>query len=201
VGSDPTRPTVSVRRIDPRFNASTLETRIANVVPGEAGSVTADRGHIWVAPSFGLLSRLDPRTARVVERIDPNSGVTGLAAGDGAVWVTDADAGTVTRIASAGRLAPVAVGHGPNGIAVGAGSIWVADSLDDAVARIDPVKRRVVARIPVGQTPTGVAVGGGSVWVANSQDGTISRIDPATNRVAKVIRIGGAPHHNLVADG
>jgi YVTN family beta-propeller protein len=201
VGSDPTRSTVSVRRIDPQFNVVALKSRIANVVPGEAGSVATDGNRVWVAPSFGLLSRLDPRTARVVQRIDPNAGVTDLAIGSDAVWVTDSEAGTVTRIDGRGRLTAIPVGPGPAGIAIGADGIWVADSLADEVTRIDPRTRRVVTTIPVGHAPTGVAVGTGSVWVANSQDGTVSRINPASNTVAKTIDVGGSPQQIVIADG
>jgi DNA-binding beta-propeller fold protein YncE len=70
---------------------------------------------------------------------------------------------------------------------VGFGAIW-ANALDDErVLRIDPVRHRIVARIPVGRLPTGVATAAGSVWVVaapRSDSYVVSRIDPASNRVA-----------------
>lgn len=203
VGSDPTRPSVSVRRIDPQFNDVAQTTRIGNVVPGGPGSVATLGDVVWVAPSSGLLSRVSSRTARVVEQVDPNVGPTAVAVSPDAVWVTDSFANNVLRIDRATSLVAGAtpVGNGPSAIAVGAGAIWVADSLDDAVVRIDPGTRAVTTTISVGRGPTGVAVGGGAVWVANSRDGTVSRIDPETNRVTKTIRVGGSPQGITVGAG
>jgi YVTN family beta-propeller protein len=199
VGSDPTSPSVTVRRIDPQFDNVADKTQIGNVVPGGPGSVATRGDAVWVAPSSGLLSRLSPRGARVVQRIDPNAGPTAVAIGPDAVWVTDSDANTVTRIDPTGLLTPIAVGHGPRGIAVGEGAVWVADTLDDAVIRIDPGTRAVTTTVPVGRAPTGVAVGAGSVWVTNSGDGTITRIDPVTETAVRTIDVGGSPHGIVVA--
>jgi YVTN family beta-propeller protein len=199
VGSDPTSPSVIVRRIDPAFDSLAGKTRIGNVVPGGPGSVATRGDALWVAPSSGLLSRMNSRTGQVVKRIDPNSGPARVAVGPDAVWVTDSDANTVTRIDPTGLLTPIAVGHGPNGIAVGEGGVWVSDTLDDAVVRIDPGTRAVTMTIPVGRAPTGVAVGAGSVWVANSGDGTVTRIDPAIGKPINTIDVGGSPQGIVVS--
>jgi YVTN family beta-propeller protein len=198
VGSTPTSPSVTVRRIDPRFDNIAGETRIGNVVPGGPGSVATQGDAVWVAPSSGLLSRLSPVGARSVQQVDPNAGPTAVAVGAGAVWVTDSDANTVTRIDPTGLVTPIPVGHGPSAIAIGAGGIWVADTLDDTVVRIDPSTRAVTNMITVGRAPTGVAFGAGSVWVANSGDGTVTRIDPATSKPV-TIDVGGSPHGIVVA--
>jgi len=201
VGSDRTRSSVSVRRIDPQFDSVAQTMRIGNVVPGGPGAVAAGGEDVWVAPSSGLLSRLDPKTSRIVQTIDPNAGPAGVAVGADAVWVTDSDANTVTRVDPTGLLTPIAVGHGPSGIAVGAGFVWVADTLDDAVVRIDPRTRAVTTTIPVGRAPLGVAFGAGSVWVANSRDGTVTRIDPAASKVTGTIDVGGSPQGIVAAGG
>ena len=155
---------------------------------GGPGSAAAPGDSVWIAPSTGLLTRLDPSTGRVVQTIDPNAGPAAVAVGADAVWVTDSDANTVTRVDPTGLLTPIPVGHGPCAIAVGAGGVWVVDALDDAVVRIDPSTRAVTTTIPVGRHPTGIAVGAGSVWVANSGDGTVTRIDPAARQAAATIR-------------
>ena len=156
---------------------------------------------MWVAPSSGELTRLDSRTGRVAQHIDPNADPAGIDVGAGAVWVTDSLADTVTRVDPTGVVSPTAVGHGPSGIVVGNGGVWVADTGDDAVVRIDPDTRAVTATIPVGRSPIGVAFGAGSVWVANSGDGTISRIDPKTEKVSTTIAVGGSPQAITVAGG
>jgi len=201
VGSKPTQPFITVQQIDPRFNTVSGKTRIGNVVPGGPGSVAAHGSTVWAAPSAGLLSRLDPRSAEVVRRIDPNAGMNSVALGTDAVWVTDGGANAVVRVDPTGLLTPIQVGHGPSGIAVGLGAVWVADTLDDSVVRIDPETRAVTTTVRVGRGPVGVAVGEGSVWAANSGDGTVSRIDPATDTVADTIEVGGSPQGVAIEGG
>jgi YVTN family beta-propeller protein len=201
VGSNVGSSSVAVRRIDPQFATVSNRTSVGNVVPGGPGFVAARGGTVWVAPSSGLLSRLDATDARVVGRIDPNSGPAAVALGAEAVWVTDSEANTVTRIDPTGLLTPIPVGRGPGGIAVGAGGVWVTDALDDAVVRIDPVTRAVTTTIPVGRAPAGIAVGDGSVWVANSGDGTVTRIDPSNPGATTTIPVGGSPQGVAVEGG
>ncbi len=201
VSSNPARPSVIVTRIDPQFDTNTGTTRIGNVVPGGSGTVATQGDTVWVAPSSGLLSRLSPQTARIVQHIDPNAGPTAVAIGEGAVWVADSDANTVTRIDPTGLLTPITVGEGPSAIAVGEGGVWVADSLGDSVTLIDPGTDAVTTSIPVGTDPVGIAVGAGAVWVANSGDGTMTRIDPVTARPKKTILVGGSPRGVIVEGG
>jgi YVTN family beta-propeller protein len=115
-----------------------------------------------------------------------------LAAGDGAVWVANYDAGTVSRIdpTTDAVVQTIPVGSTPSGIAVGAGAVWVANNYGGTVSRIDPVVNRVVQTISVGNAPSGVAVGEGSVWVTNDSDRTLTRIDAITGAVQKTIALG-----------
>lgn len=152
-----------------------------------------------MAPSSGSLARLDPRTGRVANQLDPNAGPARIALGAGTVWVTDTEAGNVTRVDATGLVKSLAVGHGPSGIAVGEGGVWVANTLDDAIVRIDPGTGAVTATIPVGHSPVGVSLGAGSVWVANSGDGTVTRIDAVTDKRIATIAVGGSPQAITVA--
>ena len=192
---------VFVDRIDPEFDTPSGRVRIGNVIPSGPGVVAAQGKSVWVAPSTGLLTRLNAATEKVAYQRDPNASPAGIAIGEGAVWLTDTEADNVVRVDPTGLLTPIAVGSGPTGIAVGAGGVWVVDSLDDAVVRIDPASRSVTARLPVGPSPSGVAFGAGSVWVANSGDGTVTRINPNTDRVQATIQVGGSPQAITVADG
>ena len=193
---------VFVDRIDPEFDTPPSgRVRIGNVIPSGPGVVAAQGNSVWVAPSTGLLTRVSAATGKVADQLDPNASPAGVAIGDGAVWLTDTEAGNVVRVDPTGLLTPITVGSGPTGITVGAGGVWVVDSLDDAVVRIDPGSRSVTATIPVGLSPTGVAVGAGSVWVANSGAGTVTRINPNTNRAQATIAVGGSPQALTVADG
>jgi DNA-binding beta-propeller fold protein YncE len=74
-----------------------------------------------------------------------------------------------------------------------AGSLWVTDSEHDQVIRIDPAKRKVVARIPLADTPDEIATGEGGLWVRGpiGHGATrLWRLDPDANRVATQIRFG-----------
>jgi YVTN family beta-propeller protein len=156
---------------------------------------------VWVAPSTGLLTRIDAMTRAKAQQLDPNASPSGIAIGEGALWLSDNEANNVVRVDRTGLLTPIAVGHGPTGIVASAGGVWVADSLDDAVVRIDPGTRSVKATIPVGRLPAGVAFGAGSVWVANSGEGTVTRIDPQSDKAQATITVGGSPQALTVAGG
>jgi hypothetical protein len=78
------------------------------------------------------------------------------------------------------------IGGVPNDAVLAAGSLWVTDFDGHQVIRIDPVHRKVIARVPLGAAPSNIAAGNGSVW-ARGLAGDVTRIwriDPATNRVA-----------------
>jgi YVTN family beta-propeller protein len=200
VASGPAATFVSASHVDPQFDAIDHTVRIPTVVPGSPGAIAARGARLWVAPSSGELTRLEPLTGHVLDHLDPNAGPTGIDLGaDGAVWVTDSDADNVTRVDATGAVSPIAVGHYPTGIAIGEGGVWVTDAGDDAVVRIDPDTRAVTTTIPVGKAPAGVAIGAGSVWVANSGDGTVTRIDPNTRKAIATIKVGGSPQAITVA--
>jgi YVTN family beta-propeller protein len=191
---------VLVGRVDPVFDTFGSVARIGNVDPTGPVAIATHGNSVWVAPSTGLLTRLDGTTGKKAWQRDPNASPAGIAVGEGATWLTDPEAGNVVRVDPSGLLTPIGVGDAPTGIAIGAGGVWVVDSLDDAVVRIDPDTRSVSATIPVGQSPAGVAFGAGSVWVANSGDGTVTRFDPYTQKKA-TIAVGGSPQAITIADG
>jgi streptogramin lyase len=95
----------------------------------------------------------------------------GIAIGDGAVWITSSEDGSVTRIdprtmsVTAARL-DLGVSESSLGIpiAVGEGSAWLA--VDDAIRRIDARTGRTRGRpIEVGGSPRALAIAGGDLWV------------------------------------
>ncbi len=141
------------------------------------------------ANSVGAIS---PADGGIRASVPLGSSPSMLAAGGGAVWVTNYEAGTVSRIDTATRAAvdTIPVGSVPTGIAVGAGMVWVANNWGQTVSRIDPAVNRVVQTIPVGSNPSGVAVGEGSVWVANTNSQTLTRLDTVSGHVLHTIPLG-----------
>jgi len=128
---------------------------------------------------------IDAQTNRLVADVPVGNGPTSIAAGEDAVWVTNAQDRTVSRIDPKTRrvVQRIPVGSAPSGIAVAAGAVWVANSLEGTVSRIDPQTNTVVQSIPVGVTPTAVAASRGDVWVTSADERSVTKIDAVSGHV------------------
>jgi peptide/nickel transport system substrate-binding protein len=181
----------SGRRWAPRKRRWTVAAAMLVLTGAAIVGVLATRGgsaHARALPAnaVGLIAA---HGGRVRESVAVDAAPTSVAVGDGAVWVTNADAGTVSRIdLRTKNVLPIQVGNSPNGIAVGGGGVWVANHDDGTVSWINPQSNTVVKRIRVGNGPTAVTYGYRSVWVTNSDDRTLSRIDANTGTVVHTIR-------------
>lgn len=142
--------------------------------------------------SIGIL---DPESGEVTDTVGLEDRPGSVAASADAVWITNPDIDTVTKIDPNDHaiVDSIQVGENPTGIAVGEDAVWVVESGGPSVSRISPGTDEVVKTIPVGNGPAGIAVGEGSVWVTNRFDATISRIDPDTNTVVEEIPVGLDP--------
>jgi len=107
------------------------------------------------------------RSAAVLARLRPAP--VAVVAGEGAVWVLNADSPSLTRIdprdATVKATIPLGVGSNPTAIAIGAGAVWVALTGDGAIARLD-ARSNDVEKIDVGGAPTGVAVAQRRIWIS-----------------------------------
>jgi YVTN family beta-propeller protein len=116
---------------------------------GEGGS----GGESIEAAAGNSVGFLDPASNRLVDDVGVGATPTDVAVGEGAVWVTNADDRSVSRIDPVKRTLVqtiTEVGNSPSGIAVGNGAVWVVNSLDSSVSRIDPGTNRVVQKVDVG---------------------------------------------------
>jgi YVTN family beta-propeller protein len=199
--------TVGATRIDPASGA--VSGSIA--ASGGAQAIADGPGGLWVVSGAPpTLERLTGNTqfgSRLVAEGPGPLGspfdeehalfnVTGLAVGEGAVWLLgDVGAPRLWRASPAtGRIVhTVRLPFPPGGVAAGFGAVWVTAQLGDRVLRIDPRTNRIVSEISVGREPTGVAVGDGSLWVANTLDRSVSRIDPRTDRVVATVSVNASP--------
>jgi YVTN family beta-propeller protein len=153
-------------------------------------SVAAGEGAVW-AVDDGLMEQIlvqvDPLTDTVVGTFPLPGGVTGVAAGEGGVWVAKTNADVVLHVdpSDGSILSEIPVGVRPRFLAVGEGSVWTMNEGDGTVSRIDPASDSVTATIAVSTRPViggDIAVGAGSVW-ARVTDQLVARIDPATDEV------------------
>ena len=180
--------------------ASLTETLTApsNVAVGEGG--------VWVLNTEErTISRIDPKTKKVVRRFEIGGVPSDIAAGAGALWVGKGGGpennGTVSisrvdpasnRITRTLRLPDTAGGGswpsvGFPGIAVGAGAVWAINP-DQTISRIDPKTGRRIATIDAKAST--IAAGDAGVWFVDSDRSAVTRIDPRTNRVGQTIPVG-----------
>jgi len=142
------------------------------------------------ANAVGVISSA---TGKISGQVPVGAGATPnhIALGEGAVWVTNADNHTVSRIDPLKRVVvqTITVGSSPSGITTGNGAVWVANSLDGTVSRIDPTTNMVVQPIRVGNGPVGIVYAAGSVWVANTGDDTITMINAVSGTPTKKLPI------------
>ncbi len=156
---------------------------------------------VWVVNPDLSVSRIDPRTNRVVAGV---AGVRALsiAAGEGEVWIVN-DGGEVVEIDprtnAASKPIPVAA-ESLTVLAVGAGAVWVADPVGGSVWRIDPDPDPILRTIPLEVGVGGVAFGEGAVWATNEIADEVYRIDPDTNE-ARVVSRMAAPRGIAVGEG
>jgi YVTN family beta-propeller protein len=179
---------------------------LAVVVAATAALVAvraADRGRTIAAIEANSLGLINLKSDGLVGQVPLGVRSGQVAVGEGAVWVANAEQGTVARVDLATRrvIQRISVGREPAGVVAGGGAVWVANSGDRAVSWINPSTNTEVKRIPVGNGPTGIALGLGAVWVANSLDNSVSRIDPDTGRVVDTIPVGGTPNGVAVGLG
>jgi peptide/nickel transport system substrate-binding protein len=165
------------------------------------GTATSSNSGPPVDPNSAIA--MDEGTGKVIGSVPVGSGPVRIAAGAGALWVANGDAGTVSRIDPVGRTAvqTINVGSAPAGIAFGDNAAWVANATDGTLSRINTDTNTVVDTIPGLLGPRGVAYGEGAIWVATLDDRSVTRVDTATNTVAKTIPTGGTPTAIAVGAG
>jgi virginiamycin B lyase len=185
---------VSLYRIDLKA------TRVAAVIPtgladpsGEL-SLAVGAGSVWLlTDEGGVLSRVDPQTNQVTERIKVAPYSYAAVFGFGSVWITNTGkttsaSGFVQQIdPSTNRVvATIPVGPAPRFLAAGEGGVWTLNQGDGSVSRIDPSSNKVVATIPAGAEGPGgdIATGAGAVWVRATKV-LLSVIRPETNRIVE----------------
>ena len=192
--------TPTVLRINARTRRRVAGGAVEIARPGRNMAIATGAGAVWVAVrnasdedhSPESIVRIDPSTGSQ-QTIQVDAGVQDLAVGEGAVWVTNRFAATVTRIrVSDSQQRRVRVGEKPKGIAVGENAVWVASSADDEITRINP-RSLQTRHIPLQAIPERVTVGGGSVWATAKEAGRLIRIDAKTRKVLERIDTGPRP--------
>jgi len=90
--------TGSVSHVNPR--TAKVQATIQTQTPGWArgGDMAVGGGWVWVRRSDTLLTRIDPRSNKVVQTYGPSSGSGSVVVGPGGVWISAHDVTTVWRL-------------------------------------------------------------------------------------------------------
>lgn len=189
-----------------RIPSEKLEAIATFDIPGAPDWMAIDE-HVWISNSpKGNVTRIDPKTNRIVEHIDTGKRpCSGLAAGFGSVWVPNCGDKTVARIdLKSGKVTatfPQTIGHSEGGIAIGAGSFWMMADAKGSLVRIDPATNAVVATIQIAPGSFAVAFGADAVWITSTEQNQLTRVNPKTNAVDATIPIGPKPRFLAVGEG
>lgn len=191
--------------VDPAKNA------VVGSLEGDALAFGVGFGSVWLGSNGGApteLLRVDPHTLAIQARIPVGNGGAYVTTAFGAVWVSNMDDGTITRIDPATNTvtSTVRLGRPGDAMLVAAGnSLWSVSNGEGRLLRIDPrtltVRPTAVrTRMPNGTDPV-VAVGRGSLWFMPATT-ELDRVSVQTGRLQKripVIAPGGS--HVLFAAG
>ena len=142
--------------------------RLVATIDVETDEIAADAQAVWVV-NGPVVTRIDPRTNRVAQRIRlATTDTSSIAVGAGKVWVTDSSKGAVWRIEPGPRpiTRAIAVGPGVTYVAYGAGAAWAGNYIDGTVSRID-ARTGKVTRVAVGAVQA-LAAGAGGAWASTA---------------------------------
>jgi Bacterial transcriptional activator domain len=140
-----------------------VDARVALRMPG-AGAVLAERGRrpgqtqiaiarraVWAVNGDQSLTRIDPRTSRVVARV-PGARVSAVGAGGAGVWGISLEQ-QLLRVDPVRNVVPDRIRlptAAPVGIAVGDRALWVSDPYAGTIWRVDPAEPPVARKIASG---------------------------------------------------
>jgi DNA-binding SARP family transcriptional activator/streptogramin lyase len=187
----------SIARIDGR-TGEVVES--VGIPARHAEGLTVGGGYLWVtnpATERGVgtetVSAIDLRTRTVAATIRVGTTPIFTTFGDGAVWVSNYDADTISIVRPGSAEAEtIDACDGPLGIATGFHSVWVVCYWSSELVRIDARTLQAVAHVALGPGPLDVSTGAGAVWATSRESNEVARIDPRTNRVTERIRWEGA---------
>jgi DNA-binding SARP family transcriptional activator/DNA-binding beta-propeller fold protein YncE len=148
-------------------------------------------------PIPNAVLRIDPASGAITGVVGVGTRPTGLAVGDGVLWVANFGDKTVQPLdlESAEAGAPFGGFNGnPTGVAVGDALVWVAVGFPTGqVLVVDPSAHNTI--LPVVDAQSGleeIAYGEGALWITNSQQDVLLRISPEDPTHPRRLSLPGA---------
>jgi streptogramin lyase len=144
------------------------------VVAVDIGVFLSARGSAKASVPGGSVAVIDPKSDRVVTRVEVGLEPTAIVAGYGGVWVLNKGEGTLAHLdpKSGKRVSTFRPDAAVNVMTIGAGGVWfagpprgVSAPLEDSkFERINPTTDAVDRRFDTTTGASVVAAGGGSLW-------------------------------------
>lgn len=152
--------------------------------PGSAVPIAVTDSAVWIADRRdGSLIEVDPASMEERGRIPVEGTIDALAADGEDVWLLDADAGRLGRMASGDGTSTMSVPiDGASALLVHAGAVWVGDE-SGVLTRIDPVSGDQIGRVDVGTPVRRLLADGDAVFVVGQPGEAISRVEIGAMRV------------------
>jgi virginiamycin B lyase len=144
---------------------------------------------LWIlTDSTGTLSRIDPKSKKLIANIKVNKHSYCATYGYNSVWITTSEnKGFVQRIdpKTNSVINTIQVGSNPRFLAAGENGIWTLNQNDGTISHIDPTSNKLIATIDGKVSGPGgdIAVGANKVWVRGWKDTFLLTIDPVSNTV------------------
>ena len=176
---------------------------------GADGVAVDDKGFVWVAchGGGGEVWKLNPDSGERGSPIPVGGSPTGIAFGDGFVWVALGARDEVWGLDPETGDAEYKVrveGDQPYGIDVDdAGIVWVTNRESGSVSQIKPQRTEdpVITESELGEeaNPKGIFATEDAVWVAGTDVGRVFKIDPADPNNPEEIPVGSLPRDVVYA--
>jgi len=161
-----------------------------------------------------VLNRIDPRTFRVLDRIQVGSGTRDAVSAGGFMWNVNSDEGTLSQISPSSNRVVRTIRYGGSGSSYGivaAGKIWILDVADNAVYTVAP-HTQAVRKLPIRLSFSSdfddpyMVVAGGRVWFLSANEGFdvkgLVAVDASSGRIVRRVNVpsGFGPYFAVVAN-
>jgi YVTN family beta-propeller protein len=160
-------------------------------------AVASGAGSLWVADATGpTVSRVDPESGSVVDRIQLAGEPGSIVAGAGAIWVASTVGGTISRIDPGTDTVTQTVrlgGASAAAIAFGGAKLWIADPTDQTLMELDPGTGSVRRTLTLDLRPSSLAIANGVIWVSDQTTNIVEQIALRSGATLAATHVGNGP--------
>ena len=200
----PPPPKPGIKNASLRIPAVLLKPDAVFEIGGNPDWMAIDE-HVWISnEGKNQVTRIDPKTNKIVEHVATGGPCSGLAAGFGTLWAPNCRDKKLERIdLKTGKptaTLPLAAPSSEGGVAVGAGSFWMIDD-KGTLARVDPATNKVVAEIYVAPGSFAVAFMDNAIWATSTEKSVVTKVNAQSNVVEETIPVGPKPRFLATGEG